>query len=146
MDYNQLTWAQRGRLWLRLCIRLVGTALVVWLLSMFGGPLLTLFMPFILALAAAALLDPVVRLLQKRLKWARKWVALVVVVVLVGSLGAVLALLIRAGVREAISLAENWDTLLAAFTQGFETTEQLLRELLEKLPFRLPLHDQPLLD
>lgn len=146
MNNEQLNWNQRGRLWLRLCIRFVGTALILWLLATLGKPLLLLFMPFVLALIAAALLDPVVRLLQKRLKWARKWVALTVVVVLVGSIGGVLALLVRAGVNEVVSLVENWDELLAAFTQGFETTERLLRELAEKLPFRLPMHDQPLLD
>ena len=146
MNHNQLNWGQRGQLWLRLCIRLVGAALILWLLSMFGKPLLLLFMPFLLALAAAALLDPVVRVLQKRLKWARKWVALVVVIVLIGSLIGVLVLLVRAGVSEAISLAENWDRLLSAFIRGFETTEQMLRDWLEKLPFELPMREQPLLD
>ena len=146
MTNRQLNWPERGRLWLRLCIRFFGTVLILWLLAKFGRPLLSLFMPFILALATAALLDPLVRLLQKRLKWARKWVALLLLIVLVGGLGGVLALLIRAGVNEAISLAENWDGLLDTISRGMEKTERVLQNLMQKLPFELPAHDQPLLE
>lgn len=146
MYHNPLSWAQRGQLWLRLCIRFFGTVLIVWGIAKLGKPLLSLFMPFILALAVAALLDPVVQLLQKRMKWSRKWVSLVVLIVLVGGIGGVIALLVRAGVQEAVSLAENWDGLLAAFSQGMEKAESALESLMAKLPFRLPTHDEPLLD
>lgn len=146
MHRKQLDWAQRGRLWLRLLIRVLGTALILWAAVKLGGPLLSLFMPFILALAAAALLDPVVRVLQRRLGWARKWVSLVVLIVLVGGIGGALALLLRAGVEEVVSLAENWDGLLAAFSQGLERAEGLLQNLARSLPFKLPAHDRPLLD
>ncbi len=146
MHHKQLNWAQRGQLWLRLFIRVIGTVLILWAVAKVGRPLLSLFMPFILALAAAALLDPVVRLLQKRLGWARKWVALIVLIVLVGGIGGAVALLLRAGVEEVVALAENWDGVLAAFSQGLEKVELLLQNLVEKLPFKLPVHDQPLLD
>lgn len=146
MQRKQLNWSQRGQLWLRLFIRVVGTGLILWAIAAVGRPLLSLFMPFLLALAAAALLDPIVRVLQKRLGWARKWVSLIVLIVLVGGIGGALALLVRAGVNEAISLAENWDGLLAAFSQGLEKTEQLLQNVMQKLPFELPGRDQPLLD
>ena len=146
MYREPLNWAQRGQLWLRLCIRFFGTVLILWGLAKVGRPLLSLFMPFVLALAAAALLDPVVQLLQKRMKWSRKWVSLIVLIVLVGGIGGVIALLVRAGVQEAVSLAENWDGLLAAVSQGLETAEAALEALLEKLPFHLPAYDEPLLD
>lgn len=146
MQRKQLNWSQRGQLWLRLFIRVVGTGLILWAIAAVGRPLLSLFMPFLLALAAAALLDPIVRVLQKRLGWARKWVSLIVLIVLVGGIGGALALLVRAGVDEVISLAENWDGLLAAFSQGLEKTEQLLQNVMQKLPFELPGRDQPLLD
>lgn len=146
MHHKQLNWAQRGQLWLRLFIRVIGTVLILWAAAKVGRPLLSLFMPFILALAAAALLDPVVRLLQKRLGWARKWVALIVLIVLVGGIGGAVALLLRAGVEEVVSLVENWDGLLAALSQVLEKAELLLQNVAAKLPFKLPVHDQPLLD
>jgi len=146
MQRKQLNWPQRGQLWLRLFIRVIGTVLILWAVVKLGRPLLSLFMPFVLALAAAALLDPVVRLLQKRLGWARKWVSLVVLIVLVGGIGGAVVLLLRAGVEEVISLAENWDGLLAALSQGLDKAEQLLQNVARRLPFKLPIHDQPLLD
>ncbi len=146
MHHKQLNWAQRGQLWLRLFIRVIGTVLILWAAAKVGRPLLSLFMPFILALAVAALLDPVVRLLQKRLGWARKWVSLIVLTVLVGGIGGAVALLLRAGVEEVVSLVENWDGVLAALSQGLEKAELLLQNVAAKLPFKLPVHDQPLLD
>ena len=47
MEHKQLTWPQRGALWLRLGIRLGLTALAVWLAARFGRPLLSLFAPFL---------------------------------------------------------------------------------------------------
>ena len=78
MYRERLSWPERGWLWLRLGIRLVGTALTVLLLWLVGRPALSLFMPFILAFAAAALLNPLVRRLQKRLGWSRGALSLVV--------------------------------------------------------------------
>ena len=142
MQNKQLTWSQRGQLWLRLCIRLFGSLLILWLIWKFGKPLLSLFMPFILAFGVAALLDPVVRLLQKRLGWARKWVALLVLLVLVAGIGGALVLVLRAGVREVVSLAENWDSLLASFSQGVKQAEQMLQNIANKLPIRISISSQ----
>ena len=50
MGYRQLTWPQRGRLWLRLGIRLGLTALAVWLGARSGRQILALFAPFLLSL------------------------------------------------------------------------------------------------
>ena len=58
---NQLGWPERGQLWLRLGVRLTGAILAVVLIWKAGPVLLSLFMPFLLALGAAALLNPVVR-------------------------------------------------------------------------------------
>ena len=60
MNNKQLTWSQRGQLWLRLGPRLGLAALAVWLLARFGRRTLGLFAPFLFALAAAALLNPLV--------------------------------------------------------------------------------------
>ena len=146
MYHQQLSWAQRGQLWLRMCIRIVSVVLIVLLLRRFGGPLLSLFMPFLLALVVAAALDPVVRLLQKRLGWSRKSLSLLTLLLLFGGIGTALALLVRAGVQEVIALAENWDSLLDALRQAVQQTEVMLHGLLEKLPFELPVADQPILD
>ncbi len=146
MHREQLSWGQRGQLWLRLGIRLVGTLLAAILLWKVGRPLLSLFMPFLLALAAAASLDPLVRTLQRRLGWSRRLLSLLVLTVIFGGAGTLLGLLVRAGVREAVSLAENWDSLLAAAQQMTARTEEFLQGLLSKLPFQIVAPDQSLVE
>ena len=64
---TELSWRERGRLWLRLGIRFLLIAAVVLGLRYLAPPLLSLFMPFVLALLLAWLLNPLVRTLQKAL-------------------------------------------------------------------------------
>lgn len=45
MKDKKLTWPQRGRLWLRLGLRLVLALLALWLLRAVGLPLLSLCAP-----------------------------------------------------------------------------------------------------
>ena len=146
MYHTELTWPQRGRLWLRLGIRLVGTVLGVALVWVLGPPLLSLFMPFVLALVAAVLLNPLVRWLQRKLGWPRKLLSLLVLLVIFGLIGSALGLLLRAAVLELISLAENWETLLAAAQQAVERLDLLLQDLTAQLPIQITTPDQTLLD
>ena len=87
MEHKQLTWPQRGALWLRLGIRLGLTALAVWLAARFGRPLLSLFAPFLLALIAAAALNPLVKKLQRLLGWNRQVLTLLLLFLIFGLLG-----------------------------------------------------------
>lgn len=73
MRPGQLTWRQRGWLWLRLSIRLILAVLALVLLAKFGRPLLSLFAPFVAALMAAAVLNPLVKWFQRKLGWSRKF-------------------------------------------------------------------------
>ena len=58
MERGELSWRERGRLWVRLGIRLGLAAALVLALRYLLPPLLSLFMPFVLALVAAWLLNP----------------------------------------------------------------------------------------
>ena len=146
MYRKQLSWPERGQLWLRLGIRLVGTVLTVLLLWMVGRPLLSLFMPFVLAFAAAALLNPLVRRLQKRLGWSRGVLSLLTLLVIFGAAGAALTLLVRSAVRELISLAENWQTILSTAEQSVARLDSFLQGLAAKLPFAVTPPDQTILE
>ncbi len=79
MEREQLSWQERGQLWLRLIIRLVLAAAAVVLVAKLGPPLLSLFAPFVAALIVAALLNPAVRWLQRRLGWSLAAAAVVLV-------------------------------------------------------------------
>lgn len=146
MYRKQLNWQERGQLWLRLGIRLVITAAVVLFLWKAGRALLSLFMPFILAFGAAALLNPLVRALQKRLGWSRGVLSLLTLLVIFGAASAVLSLLIRAAVLELMSLAENWEGILAAVEQSVHALDVFLQGLAAKLPIQITAPDQTVLE
>ena len=134
MDARQLTWRQRGRLWLRLGIRLVLAAGAVWLAARFGRRLLSLFAPFLFALAAAAVLNPVIRRMQRALGWGRGVLTLVVLLVLLGVVGGALGLLGYAAVGQLVSLVQNWSYLLDSLQQALDQAEALFAHLLALVP------------
>ena len=88
MKPGQLTWPERGALWLRLGIRIVLAVVIVWVLMRFGRPVLSLFAPFVAALITAAILNPLVRWFQRRIGWSRQVLTLLLLLVLLGLLGA----------------------------------------------------------
>ena len=141
MRPGQLTWRQRGWLWFRLGIRLVLTAAVLFLLARFGRRTLSLFAPFLAALATAAALNPPVRWLQRKMGWSRQLVTLLLLLVLVGTLGAAIGLLGYAAGQEVMALARNWDGLVAAVRGVLDQLEGMLSQLLVLVPvqFHSPL-------
>ena len=78
MNPDLLTWPQRGQLWLRLGIRAALVIGAVLLTVFVAVPLVSLLMPFVLALVLAWLLNPVVRWLKNRLNISRKVISLAV--------------------------------------------------------------------
>ena len=99
-------------LWFRLGIRILLTALALLVLFLFGPPLLSLFAPFVAALIVAAILNPLVRWVQRRLGLSRGPITLVILVLLFGLIGVGLAYLGYAAALELVSLAQNWSVLL----------------------------------
>lgn len=122
MEQKPLTWPQRGRLWLRLGIRLMLVLVVVLAGAKLLPPLFSLFAPFLLALLVAAGLNPLVRWLQRNLGWSRRLLSLLVVLLIFGLLGGGVVLLVYGVGREVVSLAQNWESL---FSQSLAVFEQL---------------------
>ena len=83
-------------------------------------PLLGLFMPFVLALVAAWLLDPLVRLLQRKLGLARGLLSLALILLAFGAVSGVLFGLGWALFGEVRSLAENWNGIWSSIQQARE--------------------------
>ena len=137
MKPGQLTWPQRGALWLRLGIRIVLVVLVLWALSCFGRPLLSLFAPFIAALIVAVILNPLVRWFQRRLGWSRSVLALVILLLLFGLVGAGIAYLVYAVGVELVSLAQNWDGLLVSLQGALDQMETVFSNLWAMVPPQL---------
>ena len=138
MEHKQLTWPQRGRLWLRLGIRLGLAALAAWLAVRFGRSLLSLFAPFLFALAAAALLNPLVKKLQRALGWNRQVLSAVLLILVFGLIGGGAALLVYAAAGQLVSLVQNWSGLLDSLQAVMDQLEALFAHLRTLAPPRLP--------
>lgn len=134
MEHKPLTWSQRGRLWLRLGIRLGLAALAAWLAVRFGRPLLSLFAPFLFALAAAALLNPLVKKLQRALGWNRQVLSAVLLILVFGLIGGGAALLLYAAAGQLVSLVQNWSGLLDSLQAVMDQLEALFAHLLTLAP------------
>lgn len=134
MTNKQLTWSQRGQLWLRLGLRLVLAALAVWLLARFGRRALGLFAPFLFALAAAALLNPLVKKLQRALGWNRQVLSALILILLFGLVGGALALLVYAAAGQLVSLVQNWSGLLDSLQSAMDQIEALFARFLTLVP------------
>lgn len=113
MEQRELNWHERGRLWLRLGIRLVLTAAAVLFLIFAVPPLVSLLLPFVLAFLMSWMLNPLVRALQKRLGIPRKLLSLIFVLLIFGITGGILFVFISQIVSELILLANNWQAVWA---------------------------------
>ncbi len=131
---GELTWPQRGRLWLRLGIRLVLFLLALFLLVRFGPFLLSLFMPFLLAAGVAWLLNPVVGWLYKKLKWPRKFLSLLLILLAFAAIFGLVWALVASLAGEVASLAGNWNALVAALEGAVNAAGDAFSRFLDLLP------------
>lgn len=118
MEQTQLSWHERGQLWLRLGLRgaltLGAAALAVWV----GLPLASLLSPFLFALVLAWVLNPAVRWLQRKTNISRKAVSLVLVVLVFAVIGGVLFGLGWMAVDQVRSLFDNRQSVLDELLSG----------------------------
>ena len=137
MGNQQLSWPQRGKLWLRLGIRLVLAALAVGLVCSMGRFLFARPAPFVFAPLFPAALNPAIRWLQRRLGWSRPLLTLLVLLLLLGSVGGALWLVGYAAAGELISLSQNWDQILQRMTELAEELKLFAARLWDMLPVSL---------
>lgn len=131
---SPLTSADRRQLWARLAIRaaiFVGLLLLVFLA---GPPLLPLCMPFLLALFCTWLTEPILRFFHTRWKIPRGLGSVLVILLLLGSLGCLIALLVWKGWTELAALLGNWDQLWQTFQSTYYQLSHAMDKWLAYLP------------
>lgn len=134
MDLRELSWGERGRLWLRLGIRIVLLVAAILLLVYAAPPLLSLFMPFVLAVVLAWILNPPVRWLQRKLKISRKPISLIVIILTIGVVGGALFWFVYALGSEVYSLIGNWTSVGGSIESGFNELNERLNHLSALVP------------
>lgn len=134
MEHQELSWRERGRLWLRLGIRLILTALVVLALVWLGPPLLSLLMPFVLAFLLAWLLNPIIKAIQKRVGIPRGVLSLVLIFLLFAVAGGLLGVLVYSVASELVSLAGNWQSIWDSMLSAGQVVGDALSGFFGHLP------------
>lgn len=134
MQQGELTWRDRGRLWMRLGIRLLLFLFLLLFLRYLVPPLLGLFMPFVLALLVAWLLNPLVRTLQKRLGLSRGFLSLLLILLAFAAVGGLLFGLGNSLWTEVSSLVNNWEGVWQSLQSGINAVGEALDKFLAYLP------------
>lgn len=131
---KELSWRERGRLWLRIGLRLGLTLLILALVWKLGPPLLSLMMPFVLALVMAWLFNPSIRFLQKKFGIRRGPLSLVFLLLTFALAGGVLAGFVYTLVSQASSFLQNWQPLWSDALGAVDSVTQWLEDWLRPLP------------
>lgn len=134
MANEQLTWRERGQLWLRLGIRLLLIVLTIAALRKLGPPLLSLLAPFLAAALAAAMLNRPLRWFQRKVGWSRHSLTLLLILLALVVICGVLGLLVYTAGSELISLLQSWEMLQDKLVTFLDTTKALFAKLLALFP------------
>ncbi len=148
----------------RMLLRLAAIGAVVFVLVKFGGLLFSILLPFLAALLLAWLVNPLIRVLQKKFGGTRKIWATVSTAAIMTVLSVALCAAVYGIYYQLRSFVSNWPTLLSSFLvnlqQAFERIaalfgfgsgaaaqiENALQWLLEKLTEWLRSWNPPVLE
>ena len=118
------------RILVNFLITIIGVALVV----LFLGDVLHFFLPFVIGFIIAAIANPMVRFLEKKLKMKRKYGTVVIIVFVLGAVIGVLYLIVYILWNELFDLIGDIPTLLGKAQGLINELSEKLNGLYEKLP------------
>ena len=136
--HSQLSWNERGQLWLRLGIRTALFLAAILLTAYVLLPLLSLLSPFMLALIFAWILNSPVRWLQRKLSISRKIVSMVLVILVFAVIGGVLFGVGWVAIYEVRTLFENRQSVLDELIGGLTAVADSITVWLNRLGSTLP--------
>lgn len=134
MNPQPLSWPQRRQLWARLLIRLLIFLAIVLFLFLAGRPILSLTMPFLLALVFTWMTEPLLGFFHRKWKIPRGILSFLLVVLLVGAIGGVITALVWKAWDQFSTLGENWDVLWNSFQGAYLEISHTADRLLALLP------------
>ena len=146
MERKELSWKERGQLWFRLSIRGIVGVIVALLIIKFGKTVISLFMPFILALLLAMAINPLILKIQSRVKFRRSKITIFVLVIIFTLSLTVLWILLSTIATEVIGLLNGWEELFNGFQQSIQNLEAITQELLLKINSDIEIPDHGIID
>ena len=122
-----------ARILVNFLLVLAGILLVVLL----GPKLLRFFMPFVIAFIISSIANPIVRFMEKKIKIARKYSSVFMIVLVLGVVVGVLYLLIAFLVKQTMNLYADRFTLYNEVATILDNFMDNLGGVFEKLPISL---------
>ncbi len=129
-----LTRRERGTLYLRLGLRLVLFVIAVCAVALLFRPAMSLLGPFAFALIIAWLLNPIIRGLNRKLATSRRFLAFMVVFLLLAIVASLLVLLVYRVCVELVDLAKNWQVLWENLQPTLAVVERFFYNVRDYLP------------
>lgn len=134
LQSRELSWKERGRLWLRLFVRLALAALFLLLVAKIGMPVLSFCMPFVLGFIFAWLLEPLLRVIIKKTILSRKAVSILLILLICGLLGGAITWLVYKVFVEVAALSNNWSVIWEETSTAFTQVSDSIYRLFAYLP------------
>lgn len=125
---------ERKQTYLRLFFELLTAAIALALIVLFGGPVLSILMPFILAFIMAWAFNPVIQVLQKHLRLTRKLFSYILVLVFYTILFGLCLLFAGQVVSQVIDLVGAVPSIVAQLQNVYNQLVVSVRDVLELLP------------
>ena len=122
-----------ARIFVNFLLTLAGILLVVLL----GPKLLRFFLPFVIALVISSIANPIVRFMDKKIKIARKYGSVFMIILVLGAVVGVLYLLVAFLVKQTMNLYEDRFVLYNEVATILDNFADKLRVFLDKLPFSM---------
>lgn len=125
------------KIYLRILVNFLLTLAGILLVVLLGPKLLRFFMPFVIAFFISSIANPIVRFMEKKIKIARKYSSVFMIVLVLGAVVGVLYLLVSFLVKQIINLYEDRFMLYNEVATILDSFMDKLGVLFEKLPISL---------
>lgn len=122
-----------ARILVNFLLTLVGILLVVLL----GPKLLRFFMPFVIAFLISSIANPIVRFMEKKIKIARKYSSVFMIVVVLGAVVGVMYLLVSFLVKQTMNLYDDRFVIYNEMVEILDNFTDKLGGVFEMLPVGL---------
>lgn len=125
---------ERKKIYVRLVVELVIFALFAVGCFVFGGPILNILMPFLLAFIMAWIFNPVIQVLQKRMRFTRKIFSYILVLVFYAVLFGLCLAFASQVVTQVIELVKAVPSIISQLQSVYNQLISSLQQALVNLP------------
>ena len=126
-----------SKIYARILVNFLLTLIGILLVFLLGPKMLRFFMPFVIAFLISSIANPIVRFLDKKVKIARKYGSVFMIVLVLGAVVGLLYLLIAFLVKQTMNLYEDRFELYDEVAGLLDNFANKLDVLFERLPLGL---------